>query len=974
MGQPNETQLIINGIPCQGLVDTGSQVTTISEYFVKQHLPDVEVFPLNDLIQVTGAADTVVPYHGFVEVDITIPDGESGLQQNHNILALVVYDTEYNRTVPMVVGTNLIRLCRESCEEVYGTRFMQKAAFTNAWRLAFQAMKIKESFCKDGKLGTVVLTAKQKVVIPPRTTTTVWGQIGSIPHGIKLSALTESVLDSGLPGNICLNPRVVSVTSESTTIPVQVSNISECPITLPPKVRLCELHMDDWVRHPAQCFPEIASSSECQSSEYPKHLFDLGSADLTDGQREEVDTMLAKWNCVVSQHKNDLGNVTAVEHEINLDDNTPFKEKFRRIPPAMYEEVREHLQDMLACGAIQESKSPWASPVVIVRKKDGSLRFCIDLRRLNSRTIKDAYPLPRVEETLDALHGATWFSSLDLKSGYWQIPIAERDREKTSFTVGPLGFYECRRMPFGCSNAPSTFQRLMEHCMGDLNLRQCLIYLDDIIVFSKTFQEHLQRLESVFSRLKEYGLKLKASKCHLFQRKVKYLGHLVSSDGIEADPDKIETIKTWPVPKNLQELKSFLGFAGYYQRFVSGYSTIAKPLHELTGGQPRKKKGTSSGDKPKKMVPPVWNWTRECQQSFEALKEKLSSPPILAFADFSQPFELHIDASLTALGAALYQRSKDNKLHVIAYASRGLSKTEQRYPAHKLEFLALKWAVTDKYHDYLYGRPFKVFTDNNPVTYVMSTAKLDATGHRWLAALSAFDFKIYYTPGNQNHDADGLSRRPPGTEDGRTEISIESIKAINQYHGVDLSYEAADQNWVPLVKVASMGIQAVPPELHISPPLPGTDTLPPVSLNEWRISQERDPIIGVVLRLVESNSRPPEKERRTYPLLVKLLLREWDKLCIRQNLLYRKRTHSDGKIKYQLVLPTEYVQRALVGLHDQTGHLGRDRTLELVRSRFYWPKMADEVDQWIRQCECCTRRKVPPLAHQVASLVTIETS
>ena len=166
------------------MVDTGSHVTTISEYFVKQHLPDVEVFPLNDLIQVTGAADTVVPYHGFVE------DGESGLQQNHNILALVVYDTEYNRTVPMVVGTNLIRLCRESCEEVYGTRFMQKAALTNAWRLAFQAMKIKESFCKDGKLGTVVLTAKQKVIIPPRTTTTVWGQIGSIPHGIKLSALT----------------------------------------------------------------------------------------------------------------------------------------------------------------------------------------------------------------------------------------------------------------------------------------------------------------------------------------------------------------------------------------------------------------------------------------------------------------------------------------------------------------------------------------------------------------------------------------------------------------------------------------------------------------------------------------------------------------------------------------------------------------------------------------------------------------
>ena len=304
-------------------------------------------------------------------------------------------------------------------------------------------------------------------------------------------------------------------------------------------------------------------------------------------------------------------------------------------------------------------------------------------------------------------------------------------------------------MPFGLTNAPATFQRLMEHCMGELNFKKCLVYIDDIIVFSKTFEEHLERLQAVFERLESFGLKLKPSKCSLFQNSVKYLGHVISANGIATDPDKIDSIKTWPVPTSMEELRTFLGFSGYYRKFVSDYAKLVKPLNDLLM-QLLKPNGPSK---------PAWNWPLQCDDAFHTVKELLSSPPVLAYPNFEKPFILNIDASQQGLGATLCQKH-DKTERVIAFASRGLRKAEKNYSAHKLEFLCLKWAVTEKFHEYLYGRKFTVRTDNNPLTYVTTSAKLDATGHRWLAALSTYDFELVYQPGRNNQDADGLSRRP----------------------------------------------------------------------------------------------------------------------------------------------------------------------------------------------------------------------
>ena len=464
-----------------------------------------------------------------------------------------------------------------------------------------------------------------------------------------------------------------------------------------------------------------------------------------------VKKLLEEYQHLFALNLKELGRTSLVQHEIKLSDNKPFKERYRRIPPHQYEEVWKHLQEMLAIGAIQKSTSPWASPVVLVCKKDGSLQFCIDLRKLNNQTIKDAQNLPRIEDSLDCLNGATIFVSLDLQSGYWQVEMTEDSKPLTAFTVGPLGFYKCVWMPFGLTNAPAMFQCLMETCLGEMHLKWCIIYLDDIIVFSKTPEEHIERLRGVFEKLTAAGLRLKPSKCKFFKSRVTYLGHIVSKDGIETDPKKIEAIKKWPVPKTVTEVRSFLGFMNYYCKFIPRYAQVAKPINQLVS--------RDNANKKKALV----DWTSECQDAFEHLKCLCSQTPILAYADYTKPFQLHTDASESGLGAVLYQKQTNGTEGVIAYVSQTLSPSEQNYDAHKLEFLALKWSITERFHEYLYGGHFEVYTNNNPLTYVLTTAKLDARGQWWIASLANCNFKIFYRSGKLNVEADALSCLPWGS-------------------------------------------------------------------------------------------------------------------------------------------------------------------------------------------------------------------
>uniref|UniRef100_A0A8C5LZN7 ribonuclease H n=1 Tax=Leptobrachium leishanense TaxID=445787 RepID=A0A8C5LZN7_9ANUR len=502
--------------------------------------------------------------------------------------------------------------------------------------------------------------------------------------------------------------------------------------------------------------------------EIPDERFYPKDAPISPEWKKRLQSQVLKWKELFSKDEFDVGLAKSTEHRIRLQEDKPFRERSRRVPLGDLDDLREQLNELQRTKVIQESRSPYASPIVLVRKKNGSVRLCIDYRTLNRRTIPDQYATPRIEDALQCLSGAKWFSVLDLRSGYHQIPMHPEDKEKTAF-ICPLGFFEFNRMPQGLTGAPATFQRLMEKTVGDMNLIEVLVYLDDIIVFGKTLEEHEQRLEKVLKRLHEEGLKLSLQKCQFCLPSVTYLGHVVSAEGVSTDPRKLEAVASWPRPRNVTELRSFLGFCSYYRRFVGGFAKIAQPLNKLLQKETTKE-GCKVSDKnpsapgPRKARESIQGeWTSQCEGAFVKLKESLTRAPVLAYADPHKPYELHVDASREGLGGVLYQEY-GGLLRPVAYVSRSLTPSEKNYPTHKLEFLALKWAVVDKLKDYLYGAEFVIKTDNNPLTYILTTAKLDATGHRWLAALSGFQFSLKYRPGVNNRDADALSRRPYTTE------------------------------------------------------------------------------------------------------------------------------------------------------------------------------------------------------------------
>lgn len=630
-----------------------------------------------------------------------------------------------------------------------------------------------------------------------------------------------------------------------------------------------------------------------------------------------------------------------MSHDIPLLDETPVKQRYRRIPPSDYEAVKTHINQLLQTQVIRESCSPYASPIVLVKKKDGSLRMCVDYRQLNARTRKDAFPLPRIEETLDMLSGARWFSTMDLASGYNQVPVTEADRAKTAFCT-PFGLFEWNRMPFGLCNAPSTFQRLMQRMFGDEQCQSVLLYLDDIVVFSSTVEQHLKRLEMVLMRLLNEGLKAKLEKCAFFRPEVRYLGHVISQHGVATDPSKVDAVANWRCPTNVPELRSFLGFASYYRRFVEGFARLAAPLHRLVAelGGSRSRRAPERGF--------VEAWSEECRHSFEALKGKLVAAPVLAYADFSLPFILEVDASYSGLGAILSQE-QDGKVRPVAYASRGLRPTERNmsnYSSMKLEFVALKWAVTEKFREYLLGNRCVVYTDNNPLSH-LSSAKLGAVEHRWAAQLASFDLEIKYRSGRSNRNADALSRQY--TPDQR-EI----------------------QDFVPGTPVPQLLQGAVPLDTSIQATQLVVSVLPSYAARDLCSLQAADPTIQGVLSFWRDQQHPTREERGRLPQRCLTLLRQWDRLIESEGVLYRKVFRPDGGEEFrQLILPAALQSEVLTQLHQQHGHQGVNRTLDLVRQRCYWPGMVSDVQRWCETCSRCQVAKAsrPPAASFMGHLL-----
>ena len=1004
VGIKSTAQVTVRGEEVNCLLDSGSQVTTVPESFYKQHLSEQKIKPIHDLLEVEGANGQLVPYFGYIEMTITFPKDFVGVPIDVNTLALVVPDTSQSL---MLIGTNTLDVLFDIYSE---TDLTNRQPLPHGYKVVFKVIELRRKQASNNHQGVVKMQGKTPQVIPAGETVVAEGVALVTGLQDEKSVVIEYPSSSPLPGGLLVKSGLVDFPQlRPHKLPVVISNESDHDIVIPAKCTIAEVSAYQTIilkEHSiAKQSESLQRPPETQSSQEPTLNFNFADSPVPLEWKRRITQQLNNMADVFAHHDQDFGRTDQVRHHIKLSDESPFKLRARPIHPQDIEAVRRHIKELLDAGVIRESESPFASPIVVVRKKNGQVRLCIDYRRLNLQTIKDAYNLPKLEDTFSALNGSQWFSVLDLKSGYYQIEVEEADKPKTAF-VCPLGFWEFNRMPQGVTNAPSTFQRLMERCMGDMHLKDAVVFLDDVIVFSRTLEEHEERLMRVLTRLKEFGLKLSPEKCVFFQTSVRYLGHIVSRSGVQTDPEKISALKTWPVPQTLRELKSFLGFAGYYRRFVKGYSSIVKPLHSLTSGYPplhkkSKAKLTDIRQKTNQYHDPKepfgGRWTPACQQAFEAVIQSLTTAPVLAFADPQKPYILHTDASTTGLGAVLYQE-QESQLRIIGYASRGLSRSESRYPAHKLEFLALKWSVTEKFSDYLYGNQFTVVTDSNPLTYILTTAKLDATSYRWLAALSTFSFKLLYRPGRQNGDADGLSRRPHGilADDLKSQKERERIQQFTQDHLSDpnninavdqsvvkaicerqLTYSVSpdderegDTDRVALVEVLAMYPSAVPDSYGQEEQFGGLPTVPHLTEAEIAAKQRADQCIKHVITQIEHGDTPPPTLRTQLPDLP-LLLRELNRLELHNDILFRRR-QVGPQTTYQLVLPAELRDTVLTSLHDHMGHMGVDRTLDLVRTRFYWPKMVMSVERKVRTCGRCVRRKARP--ERAAPLVNIRTT
>jgi len=575
-----------------------------------------------------------------------------------------------------------------------------------------------------------------------------------------------------------------------------------------------------------------------------------------------------------------------------------------RYSPKEKQEILSQVNELLRTNRVQSSTSPYGSPVLFVQKKDGSLRMCVDYRRLNKITIRNKYPLPRIDDLLDTLGSAKVFSTLDLKSGYHQIRLQDSDIPKTAFNT-PFGHYEYRVMPFGLTNAPSAFQSVMNDALRPYLGRFCLVYLDDIIIFSKTEEEHMDHLRKVLSTLREKQLYVNPDKCTFFAKEVAYLGHIVSADGLKADPRKTQALQEWPVPKDKHDIRAFLGLTNYFRRFIQDYSNIARPLTSLT----------------KDSV--LWSWNAPQQQAFEKLKQTLVSPPVLAMPDFSKPFTVECDASQVALGGILTQEGRP-----VAYESRVLTAAEQNYDTRDRECLAVVHCY-QTWRCYLEGADSTCITDHHPLTHLTTQPKLNRRQVRWLEFLASFRPNITYRPGKVN-PADPLSR----------------LCAVSQNHRPWPTSRLPRVRGLAQMKVQSQ-YAASCPRVVVAAGRDNPILLPEALSKEAFIAgYKSDPVFANAEKL---EALLKERTRSGTPLL-----HEEDGLYFQDN---------------KLVVPACLRNQILKDCHESplAGHMGTHKTLALVGSKFWWRNWRQDVTQYIRECPSCqvmkplTGKKYGPL-------------
>lgn len=692
------------------------------------------------------------------------------------------------------------------------------------------------------------------------------------------------------------------------------------------------------------------TENKAKLSELPEYLVDLYKRSCTNLKDEllqnKLHEVLMKHQEAFAKSKTDLGRCSLVKHRINTKDATPVRQPLRRTPKAFEGEEEKYLQDQLQAGVITPSKSSWASPVVLVRKKDQSVRWCIDYRKVNDLSVKDAYPIPRIDMCLDCLSSASIFSIMDLQSGYWQLEIEESDRDKTAF-ITKYGLFEYKKMPFGLCNAPSTFQRCVELILRGLQWKTLLIYIDDIVIYSSDLTTHIQMLDEVLSRLSKAGLKLKPTKCDFFRNEVLFLGHVISDKGIKPNPSAIQSIKDWKEPKTVKQVQQFLGFCGYYRQFVRSFSELAAPLSRLTRKDVK------------------FKWDTDCQSAFNELKHALCTAPILAYPRDDSMYILDTDASNVGIGAVLSQNHHGVE-KVIAYGSKKLDPHQQRYSVTRRELLAVI-TFMHQYRHYLLGKRFLLRTDHGSLKWLFNFKDPQGQVARWLEVLSQYNFDIQHRAGKKHQNADGLSRK-----DGE-EVSCEHIKTGN-YNPNCFDCQQIQQEWHDFKKevddvthlgrgelteetslrVVTRSQSKKEPEVIVSNWFTGN-----YSPKELEVFQREDNDLQKLHEWKDSGTCPGREQITQNSPAVRKYWLNFNLIARVEGVLYQKIVGPGNETKYQLLVPRILRQEVIVKCHDHIfgAHMGINKTTERLKSQFHWYGMGNDVRSHIQNCQVCNRFK-----------------
>lgn len=667
-------------------------------------------------------------------------------------------------------------------------------------------------------------------------------------------------------------------------------------------------------------------------------------------ERANLEALCSRYADVFYLEGEALTFTNKIKHRIRTTDEIPVYTKSYRYPYVHRDEVKHQIGKMLEQGIIQPSESAWSSPIWIVPKKSDASgkvkwRLVVDFRKLNEKTIDDKYPIPNIADVLDKLGNCQYFTTLDLASGFYQVEMSPEDIPKTAFNV-EHGHFEFLRMPMGLKNSPSTFQRVMDNVLKDLQNTICLVYLDDIIVFSTSLQEHLVNLEKVFARLRDSNFKIQMDKSEFLKLETAYLGHIISSEGIKPNPDKISAVLKYPMPKTPKEIKSFLGLIGYYRKFIPDFARITKPLTQCL------KKG-------RKVV-----LDAEYVASFEKCKTLLTNDPILQYPDFSKEFLLTTDASNVAIGAVLSQGPIGSDKPV-CFASRTLNDSETNYSTIEKELLAIVWA-TKYFRPYLFGRKFKILTDHKPLQWVMSIKEPNSRLTRWKLRLSEYDFTVTYKKGKANTNADALSRveiyneeigstidelcslLPNPSENPPSVHNSSTATAHTSQENPILEIPITDE---PLNKFHRQLVLTVVGDRKRRPAVTKPfDTHTRISL---QISENdlEDDVVSAIKEHVNPKVKtalliyPPLKMYRIIPIIQ-------DK--------FRSSSMNLILSKNEVENVTEYLtqQDIIQTYHNgKTNHRGITECYLTLSRKYYWPKMKDDITKFINNCIICGQVK-----------------